>query len=159
MSGHHEEAVSVWRQAIALEETNWFSHSGLAMSYEHFGQYDDAIREHNRALEISDGNLRMKGMIARVYAVTGRDSEARAILQEIKGKPNSAFSMAEVYLALGEKKQALRYLRGAMDERCGWVVFMRVLPSLDPLRSDKRFQEMIRKIQFRSDVEPTRAQR
>ena len=74
--------------------------------------------------------------------------EARAILKEIQGRTNSAFSMAEVYVALGDKEQALNYLRQAMKERCGWVVFMKVLPSLGPLRSDMRYQEMLAEINF-----------
>ena len=146
--GHHDDAISVWKQAIHLEDENWGAHYDLAQSYEQLGQYDEAIREISRALEISDGNLRIKGVMARMYAETGREAEARAILKEIKGRPNSAFSMAEVYVALGDKGQTLDYLRQAMKERCGWVVFMKVLPSLEPLRSDSRYQEMIAEINF-----------
>jgi hypothetical protein len=90
-------------------------------------------------------------VLARMYAETGKEAEARTILNEIQGKPNSAFSIAEVYLALGKKEQALDYLRQAMKERCGWVVFMKVLPSLEALRSDNRFQKMIEQINFPSN--------
>jgi len=149
-TGQHREAVTVWKEAIALEETNWVPHYDLARSYEQYGQYDEAIQEFTRALEISDGNLRIKSLLAREYALSGRKPEARSILREIQGKPNSAFSTAELYIALGNKEPALDYLEQAMHERCGWVVFMKVLPSLEALHSDNRFQEMIRQIGFPS---------
>jgi len=150
-SGHHEEALALWKHAIELDEANWIPHYDLARSFEQSGQYEDAIQEFSRVLEISEGNLRIKALLARLYAVTGREAEARAILREIQGRPNSAFSMAEVYVALGEKEQALRNLREAMRERCGWLVFEKTMPTLDPIRSDPRFQELIAQIKFPSD--------
>jgi TolB-like protein/DNA-binding winged helix-turn-helix (wHTH) protein/Flp pilus assembly protein TadD len=147
-TGRHEEALAAFRQAINLDETNWVPHYDLGGSYERFRQYDDAIREFSRVLEISDGNLRIKGDLARLYALQGRQAEARSMIAEIRGKPNSAFSIAEVYVALGENKQALAYLKEAMNERCGWIVFMKVRTTLDPLRSEAAFQGMIRQIGF-----------
>jgi TolB-like protein/DNA-binding winged helix-turn-helix (wHTH) protein/Flp pilus assembly protein TadD len=150
-SGHLEEARSLWNHAIGLEEANWIPHYDLARSYEQSGQYEDAIQEFSRVLELSEGNLRIRALLARLYAVTGRDAEARAILREIHGKPNSAFSEAEVYVALGEREQALRHLRAAARERCGWLVFVKSLPTLDPIRSDPQFEELIAQIKFPSD--------
>jgi adenylate cyclase len=146
--GHHEEAISIFTQAISLDEHNWAPHYDLGGSYARSGNYEEAIREFSRTLELSGGNLRIKAMLARMYALTGKTMEARQILEEIKGKPNSAFSMAEVYVALGNKDQALEYLQQAIDERCGWVVFMWNRENLAPLHSDSRFKEMIARVGF-----------
>jgi len=142
--------VALWRRAISLDERNWIPRYDLARSYEQSGQYDDRIREFTRVLEICEGNLRIKALLARLYAVTGRDAEARTILSEINGHPNSAFSMAEIWVALGEREQALRSLREAMRERCGLVVFIKTVPTLDSVRSDSRFQELIAEVNFPS---------
>ncbi len=147
-AGHRQEALAVFTQAISVDENNWVLHSDLGGSYARHGDYDQAIREFSRVVELSDGNLRAKASLARMYALTGRENEARGILEEIKGKTNSAFSVAEIYVALGEKDPALKYLQQAMDERCGWVVFMWSLPSLEPLRSDPRFKELVARVGF-----------
>lgn len=147
-SGQREQAISLWKDAVKVDDENWPPHYNLVGVFEQSRQYDEAVREVQRVMEISDGNLRIKGVLARLYAEMGRTAEARAIIEEIKGKTNADFSIAEVYLALGEKEQALKHLAEAIRERCGWVVFVKVLPWLEPLRTDPRFQEMIRQINF-----------
>jgi TolB-like protein/Flp pilus assembly protein TadD len=147
-SGHHAEAIPFFTQAIGLDEASWIAHYDLAGSYAKFGEYEQAIREYNRTLELTNGNPRIQASLARAFALAGRKGEAGNILQQIKGKPNSAFSIAEVYIALGEKDEAFKYLQQALDEKCGWVVFMRVLSSLDPIRSDDRFEKLTARVGF-----------
>ena len=144
--GHHEDAVSFWKEAISLDDANWVPHNALSDLYAKQQDYAGATQELRRVLELSDGNLRIKASLARIYVATGRRAEARHILREIQGKPNSAFSMAEVYVALGEKEKALDYLQKAVVERCGWAVFLRMKETLVPLRGDARFRSMVREI-------------
>lgn len=150
-SGHREQAISLWKDAVRVDDENWPPHYNLVGVFEKSRQYDEALREVQRVMEIADGNLRIKGVLARILAEMGRTAEARAILREIKGKTNSAFSVGETYVALGDNEEALKYLADAMRERCGWVVFLKVLPWLEPLRSDPRFQELIADIHYPGD--------
>jgi hypothetical protein len=57
-----------------------------------------------------------------------------------------AYDLAVVHLALGKKEAALRWLQKAYDEHDWALVVLAVEPRLDPLRSDQRFQELVRKV-------------
>jgi len=58
------------------------------------------------------------------------------------------YRIAAVYLALGDKEQALEWLESAYREDPGWLVWLKVDPVMDPLRSDLRFQELLRGLNF-----------
>jgi hypothetical protein len=59
----------------------------------------------------------------------------------------SAYSFALVYLGLGDKEEALRWLAKSYQDRAGDALrYIRVEPLLDPLRSDPRFEELVAKI-------------
>jgi hypothetical protein len=58
----------------------------------------------------------------------------------------SPYLIAEIYAGLGEKDQALEWLEKACDEHATSIIFLKVEPSFDGLRSDPRFQEMVRRI-------------
>lgn len=144
--GHHGDAIAFWKEAISLDDANWVPHNALSDLYAKQQDYAEAIQELRRVLELSEGNLRIKAGLARLYVATGRRAEARRILREIQGKPNSAFSTAEVYVALGEKERALDYLQRALAERSGWAVFLKMKETLIPLRGSDKFQSMVREI-------------
>lgn len=58
------------------------------------------------------------------------------------------YGIARVYSALGEKGEALRWLETAYDQRANWMVLLKVDPCFDDLRSDLRFQDMMRQMNF-----------
>ncbi len=58
----------------------------------------------------------------------------------------SAYDIAVIYLGLGEKDQAFAWLERAYEERCPTLEFLKVEPSLDPLRSDPRFADLLRRM-------------
>jgi hypothetical protein len=55
-------------------------------------------------------------------------------------------SLAFLYTHLGEHAQAIDYLERAYQERAGDMLYLRVEPSLDPLRGDPRFQALIQRM-------------
>jgi hypothetical protein len=59
-----------------------------------------------------------------------------------------SYPIAETYLGLGNKEQALAWLERAYQERSGWILYVKVEPKLDPLRTDTRFQELMRRMNF-----------
>ena len=77
-----------------------------------------------------------------------------AILGELKNKQKREFVrpylIAEIYIGLGEKEQALDWLEKAYEERDDWVVWFKCDPIPDGLRSEPRFQELMRRIGFPS---------
>jgi TolB-like protein len=60
----------------------------------------------------------------------------------------SSYSIGEVCLALGDRNQALDWLEKAYAERARALVMLKVEPKVDPLRSDPRFQDLLRRMNF-----------
>jgi tetratricopeptide (TPR) repeat protein len=114
--------------------------------------FKEAIAEFQTAIRQSDGSPIYVAAIGHAYATEGRKSEALKVLDQLKELSKrryvSAYWIAQIYAALGEKEQAFEWLRKAYEERSVWMVYLKVDPGLDPLRSDPRFQELVRRMNF-----------
>ena len=84
--------------------------------------------------------------MAQAFARWGKKSEAVKLLEDVAGVPASAYSLAGVYGALGDKDQAFEMLNQAYDEHDMQLVSLKVDPSLDDLRDDARFAEIVRRV-------------
>jgi len=90
--------------------------------------------------------------LAYGYAMVGRKDDALKILNELehtekRGHP-VPYRVAAVYLALGDKDKAIDWLKKEYEESGDWMNQLKVDPVMDPLRSDPRFQDLMRKMKF-----------
>jgi hypothetical protein len=60
----------------------------------------------------------------------------------------SACGLSKLYVTLADREQALQLLQTAFEARDPQMLFIKVDPELDPLRSEPRFQELIRRMNF-----------
>jgi hypothetical protein len=73
----------------------------------------------------------------------------RCGLQTVSGRSYlSSYCIAEICLSLGDKDQAFGGLEKAYEERARMLVMLKVVPELDPLRSDSRFQNLLQRMNF-----------
>jgi tetratricopeptide (TPR) repeat protein len=88
--------------------------------------------------------------LAVLYATTGRQDEARKILGELERiaatKYMAAEDIAAVYVALGEKEEAYKWLERAWADHGGAILAVPIRPVFRPLHSDARFQAMVRRL-------------
>jgi len=86
--------------------------------------------------------------LASAYVVSGSKSEAAKLLSDLKKRSNPGYShaseIAVIYAALGDKDEAMTWLEKGYEERFNPGVLLR--PGFDPLRSDPRFQNLVRRI-------------
>ena len=86
--------------------------------------------------------------LAHAYAVTGRKTQALEILNDLKNRsnkrPSHASEIALIYAGLDEKNQAIAWLQTAYEERFDPSILLQ--PAFDQLRSDPRFQDLVRRI-------------
>ena len=91
----------------------------------------------------------MLALLGHAYAFSGNKTEALKILDQMKELSKeryvSAYSFALVYLGLGDKEEALRWLEQSYQDRFPEITRIRVEPLLDPLRGDPRFQALAEK--------------
>jgi tetratricopeptide (TPR) repeat protein len=109
---------------------------------------DEAIAELQKAAQLSGGSSTVLANLARAYAASGKRSEAIKLLDDLKKRSNPIYShgseIAVVYAALGETDQAMNWLEKGYEERFNPGVLLR--PGFDPLRSDPRFEDLVRRI-------------
>ena len=91
----------------------------------------------------------VKALIARAYAMCGERSEALKLLEEVMTAGTaSPYALAGIYAALGDHESAFEWLNTAYDQRDVQVVSLKVDPSLDPVRDDSRFNELVNRVRL-----------
>ena len=122
----------------------------LGEAYEQKSMPEKAIDELQKAVSLSGGSSLYVSSLAHAYAMAGRRSEAETLLRQLNERAKHtyvpAFHMAIIYAGLGQKDQALVWLEKGYQERSAWMVWLKVDPRLDVLRSDQRFQDLVRRI-------------
>ena len=125
-----------------------FSHNQLALAYLEKHMFAEAIAELQTAIQISGENVTFSANLARAYAATNRRAEAVQLLNDLKKRSPSAdahaTAIAMIYTALDDKDQAMASLERGYEERFNPGVLLR--PCFDPLRSDPRFQNLVRRV-------------
>ena len=90
--------------------------------------------------------------LARGYAAAGKRTEALTIISNLrelsKERYVSPVGMAQIYTALGDFDQAFAWLGKAYEEHADELTYAKVDPRWDPLRSDPRFQALLRRMNF-----------
>jgi serine/threonine-protein kinase len=153
-AGKYDQAIAAYRKALELDPDFAPAHWHLGWAYEQEGRFKEGISEAKRALDIDGGSLLYLASLGHAYARAGMKSEARATLarltQASRSRYVSSYHVAVIYIALGEPKVGLDWLEHAYDEQSPWIGYLRVDPRVDPVRSDPRFESLLRKARLRS---------
>jgi TolB-like protein/Tfp pilus assembly protein PilF len=148
----YDQAVKELRTAVDMEPDYWNSRMYLGLAYEQQGDLARALEELQKASKLGLESEIPEPMaeLGYLYARLGRKSEAEQVLKELTRRSErgyvSAYNLATVYVGLGRKEQALTFLERAYADRSSFMGFLKVDPELDPLRSDPRFAELLRKV-------------
>jgi TolB-like protein/DNA-binding winged helix-turn-helix (wHTH) protein/Flp pilus assembly protein TadD len=144
----YDESIRQSLKTIEMDPNFALAHSQLGQAYLQKGMRDEAIAELQNALQLSGGSPTCMANLARAYAAAGKRGEAEKLLSELKKRSSPGYShateIAVIYGALGEKDQAMSWLEKGYEERFNPGVLLR--PGFDPLRSDPRFEELVRRI-------------
>ncbi|PYU39459.1 MAG: hypothetical protein DMG54_26985 [Acidobacteria bacterium] len=151
MAREYDQAIEQLRNTIDMDPAFVLPHLVLGQAYEQKKAYDQAIAELRRATELSLGSPPVLAALARTLAVSGRITEARNLLEQLqlsKRQYVSPFYVAIVYAGLGENERSLDWLEKAYADHSNAIVFLKVDPQLDTLRSYPRFHELQRKLRL-----------
>jgi len=112
-----------------------------------------AIAYSQEAIKLSGGNLFFVADLGHAYAAAGKRGEALEVLGRLqetsKQRYVNACFIANIYVALNENEEALQCLEDAYQERSAWMAYLEMDPWFDPLRSDSRFQDLLRRVKSR----------
>ncbi len=108
----------------------------------------EAVAELEKAAQLSGGSPTVIANLARAYVASGKRSEAVKLLNDLKKRSSPGYSRASeiavIHVSLGDSDQAMSWLEKSYEERFNPGVLLR--PGFDPLRSDPRFQDLVRRI-------------
>jgi serine/threonine-protein kinase len=114
------------------------------------GQVADSLTEMRKALELSEGDTNELGALAYVLAGAGHSAEANKLLGQLKERAQQTYvqplALAMVHVALGNRNEALDWLGKAFDDRSDGLVYLKVDPAFDSIRSDPRFQDLAQRV-------------
>ena len=145
-------AIEQFHKAMELDPNLPPIYVYLPAAYQMAGRYDDAISAYQRMPSASGSNefSLAKGGLASAYAITGRKQEARVLLSDLLDTEQKQFvagpSIAIAYIGLGDKDQAFAWLEKGFQQRAFTMQWLKVDPRWDPLRSDPRFGDLIRRM-------------
>jgi TolB-like protein/Tfp pilus assembly protein PilF len=146
---HYDEAIREATSALALQPDNVGYLTGLGFALIANNQPADAIPGLEKAISLS-GSPAATGILIRAYAHAGRRRDAMRLLAQLKQRrvagyiPAGAFVNA--YLGLGDKEQAFYWLEQAYKEQSNILQFLKTHPYFDPIRSDPRFADLVRRV-------------
>jgi tetratricopeptide (TPR) repeat protein len=150
LSRQYDKAIEQCRKTLELDPDFVQLHYNLGRAYEEQGKYPEAIAEFQRGKDLSGGSPAMVMALAHAYAASGRKAEALRAIDELKNLASKtyvpALFFAPIYARLGEKEQAFQYLEKAFAERTDYLIFLGREPLSDPVRSDPRFDALLRRL-------------
>ena len=144
----YDESIQQSRKAIELDPNFGLAHNHLGQAYLQKHMYREAIAELQKAVWLSASAPTCMANLARAYVASGKRSEAEKLLSDLKRRSSPGYShgseIAVIYASLGDADQAMNWLEKGYEERFNPGVLLR--PGFDPLRSDPRFQDLVRRI-------------
>jgi len=147
----HSYDDSIIRQSlktIEMDPNFALAHNQLAQAYLQKHMYAEAVAELQKAVELSRDSPTCIANLARAYVASGKREEAVKLLNTLKKRSTTGYSnaseIAMIYASLGDTDQAMNWLEKGFEERFNPGVLLR--PGFDPLRSDPRFQNLLRRI-------------
>lgn len=141
----YDEAIPVLKRTLELDPRRVYARVHLAMCYDEKGMPE--AREEWERVQAESGGAPWSGY-ARLCARTGHASQAQKMALALKREAgdSSWFFLGGVYAALGDKDQAFECLEKAYQTHDFFLAFLKVHPYMDPLRSDSRYVDLLRRL-------------
>ena len=154
LAREYERAVQHMRELLEFEPDYAFAHALLGLIYEQEGRSSEALEAFQRARNLEDSPF---FVIYGAYghAMLGQRGEAKRILREVRRISQEryvcGYEVGMVYANLGEIEQAFEWFEQALEDRADCWVFAPPDPRLGSIRSNPRFQAMLRRVGFPAD--------
>ena len=143
----YDEAMNACRRGLEIDPTalSLYYYKGNAPLWK--GDAREAVAEFERGRQHSQGDPLLEGRLGAAYGFAGMADKARAVVEALKRRRGegylSAHAIAWVYLGLGAHEEAIAWLATGVEEHDPMCVYLKVMPDVDPVRGDPRFQKLV----------------
>ena len=148
LARRYDSSAENLKKALEIDPNIFKAHGWLAGAYSFLGDHERALEE--TAKSGPPGEIWVDANRCMVLARAGRTGEAhevlRGLLARSKGRHTSPFMFAMIYAHLGEVDQSLAYLEKTYRDREVGLIVLKTHALFDPLRSDPRFQDLVRRL-------------
>lgn len=140
----YDQALAQCRKTIELEPNDPRAHEFIAGVYQDLGLFEEAVRANQKAMTLRAAKSEDVAALGEAFRTSGLTGWLRWSLARTK----NPFQLAIINMRLGNKDEAFKNLERAYQEHEWQMVQLKILPAWDPLRSDPRFQELLRRMNF-----------
>jgi len=148
----YEQAIAHLQAALEVEPDFFPTHFLLGQTFLRSGNFAAAEQIFRKALQLAPNSSLIRASLAVARSRLGDTKGAQELVHSIETMSRAQYvpasHLAVAYLGSGDRENVFRAMERTVEERDGWVVFMKIEPLLDPLRDDPRFIELMRKVGF-----------
>ncbi len=146
----YDRALEQLAKTLELDPSYALAHWYRGLAYEQKKMYPEALSEMGKAKDLLPGNLAVESDIGHVYAVSGDKGAAERVIAGLKEESArryvNQYELALIYVGLGENDQAFEWLGRAFRDHSDQMIYLKVDPRLDSVRSDSRFTDLVRRV-------------
>jgi eukaryotic-like serine/threonine-protein kinase len=148
MDRRNDDAIEELRRTVELDPNFPISYWILGLVLRKMGRFELAIAEGEKGTKLSGGSPLLRAALAQTFGTADRKEEAIQILNDLislaRQKYVPSYFFAGIHIGLGEDDRAIECLEKSYEERSHWLVYLHIDPSMDELRSNSRFQNLLR---------------
>ena len=151
-SGQYDKALEQRKKSLELAPRFVTALIGQAEQYLSMSMHQQGVESIQKAIDIVGRTPRLVALLGKAYAISGMTREAEILLRELQEKDRNEYVspiyFAEFYANLGDVEEAFEWLNKAYEEKYPMMPFLRVDSSLGPLRSDPRFDKLLKQMNY-----------
>lgn len=146
----YDEAIESLKKTLEMDPGYVPAYLYLGYAYTDKGLFSQAITSFQQAIKFGNETTSIHIYLGYAYAKSGQREQAEKILNDLLSSNQyvSPGELATLYTGLGDKERALTTLEKAFAARDLQLQFLGVDPAFDPLRSDPRFVDLLRRVRL-----------
>jgi len=148
----YERAINQLKKTLEIDLNYYPAHYALGCAYIQTGNFDEAIAAFEQVCRLEEDSHIALGYIGHAYAREGKTDEAERVLKELKELSKqqyiSPYSIALVYIGLEQRDEAFKWLEKTYEDQNDMLVWLKIAPEVDSLRSDPRFADLMLRVGF-----------
>jgi serine/threonine protein kinase/Tfp pilus assembly protein PilF len=146
----YNEALEQLRRTVELDPNYPVTYWILGLLLRKGGSYELAIIEGEKGVRMSGGSPLMRAALAHTFGAAGRTKEALQVLEDLTKLAEQTYVapyfLAGIHVGLGENDRAMEFLEKSYEEHSHWLIYLHIDPSMDALRDNSRFQDLLRRV-------------